>query len=86
MVVKFEKTYLKQYKKLPARLKTQANRRIQLFVDGKNDPQLRDHELSGKDAGYRSININGDVRALYYKDGETIVIFAFIGTHSQLYG
>lgn len=30
------------------------------------------------------MNVTGDVRALYREEGNTIVIFAFIGTHSQL--
>lgn len=60
--------------------------RIEMFRDNGNLDQLHDHALKGKYQGYRSINITGDVRALYYEkqDGK-IVLFAFIGTHSQLY-
>ena len=35
--------------------------------------------------GYWSINITGDVRAIYRQHGDTIIIFVLIGTHSQLY-
>ena len=50
------------------------------------DPKLKVHPLKGKYAGYWSMSISGDIRALYVSEGETIVIFALIGTHSQLYG
>jgi mRNA-degrading endonuclease YafQ of YafQ-DinJ toxin-antitoxin module len=42
--------------------------------------------LTGEYAGLYSINITGDIRALYEKIDESYVIFGFIGTHSQLYG
>ncbi len=49
------------------------------------DITLRNHALKGKYLGYRSIDISGDVRALYTVKGNVIILFAFIGTHSQLY-
>ncbi len=42
--------------------------------------------MQGKFAGYWSININGNIRALYLIEADTIIIFALIGTHSELYG
>ena len=48
--------------------------------------QLHLHMLTGEYAGLYSINITGDIRALYEKIDDTYVIFGFIGTHSQLYG
>jgi mRNA-degrading endonuclease YafQ of YafQ-DinJ toxin-antitoxin module len=42
--------------------------------------------LTGEYAGLYSINITGDIRALYEKIDDTYAIFGFIGTHSQLYG
>ena len=30
--------------------------------------------------------MNGDLRAIYQRVGEELVIFALIGTHSELYG
>jgi mRNA-degrading endonuclease YafQ of YafQ-DinJ toxin-antitoxin module len=32
------------------------------------------------------MNTNGDLRPLYRYDSEEVVIFALIGTHSELYG
>lgn len=42
--------------------------------------------LSGNYSGFHSINITGDIRALYEEIDGSYVIFEFIGTHSELYG
>jgi len=42
--------------------------------------------LTGQYADLHSINITGDIRALYEKINDSYVIFGFIGTHSELYG
>ena len=41
--------------------------------------------LKGEYKGLYSLSVTGDIRALYKRDGEAVIIFAFIGTHSQLY-
>ncbi|MFO0971031.1 MAG: type II toxin-antitoxin system mRNA interferase toxin, RelE/StbE family [Candidatus Saccharimonadales bacterium] len=69
------------------KVQIKAKERILAFCADKRQKQLRDHALTGKYRGYRSINITGDIRALYYeKEDGRIVIFAFLGTHGQLYG
>lgn len=52
----------------------------------RTDPRLRVHPLKGNYAGYWSMNISGDFRALFLEQGDEVIIFALIGTHSQLYG
>ncbi len=86
MIVKYTSTFKKQYKKLPKKFQRQFAERLLLFEEDQTNPKLRVHPLKGKYAGYWSINVSGDLRALYRKKGEEIVIFALIGTHSQLYG
>lgn len=85
MQVDYSKNFLKQYAKLPTQIRVKADERIALWQLNPTLPYLHDHALSGKYQGYRSINITGDIRALYTKKGETIIIFGFIGSHSQLY-
>ena len=84
--IQFTKGLTKQFKKLR---ETQQNRfyeRLDLFKKNPNDKVLRDHALKGNYKGCRSIDIQGDLRAIYYiKDGR-VIIFALIDTHSQLYG
>lgn len=86
MVIKRTGKFKKQYQKLPAKLQQQFDRRLALLVLDQTDQRLRLHPLKAKFAGYWSMDVSGDLRALFRRDGETIIIFAFIGTHSQLYG
>lgn len=64
----------------------QFDEKIALFVVDPTLPALKVHPLKGKFKGYWSMNVNGDVRALYIIEGDSIIIFGLIGTHSQLYG
>ena len=83
--IDFTKDFSKQFKVLLPKQKERFYERIDLFKKNPHDKALRDHALKGKYRGYRSIDIEGNLRALYYVKGDTIVIFGFIGTHSQLY-
>lgn len=85
MVIETTKGFDKQYAKLNAKVKTSFKQRIELFKTNPFDVGLRNHSLKGKYLGFRSIDVTGDVRALYTTKGDTIIIFGFIGTHSQLY-
>jgi addiction module RelE/StbE family toxin len=84
--LRYLSTFKKQYKRLPKPFQEQFDARLVLFLEDPTDPRLRVHPLKGTFAGYWSMNVNGDLRALYRYDGEEIVIFALIGTHSELYG
>ena len=86
MKIQYTPKFKKQYKKLPAKLQNQFNERLRLFIKDPTNPVLRTHPLKGSYSGYWSLNISGDLRALYLKKGEELIIFALIGTHSQLYG
>ena len=60
--------------------------RLELWQEDPNNPLLRLHELEGELANYYSINVTGDIRALYEIIGDVVYIYDMIGTHSQLYG
>lgn len=85
MIIQTTKTFDKQYGKLRKPVKLAFKNRIILFRDDPFNSTLRNHALKGRYLGYRSIDITGDVRALYTAKGDAIIIFGFIGTHSQLY-
>lgn len=85
MTVAYSKSFLKQAKKLGPDLRKRLQDRLALFCNNPLDPALRNHALAGKYKDYRSIDITGDVRALYLQQDEKC-IFDAIGTHSQLYG
>ncbi len=86
MTIQYLPKFKKQYQKLPPKLQAQFDARLLLFVADPTAPQLRVHPLRGAFSGYWSMNVNGDLRALYIKRGDEIIIFALIGTHSELYG
>jgi len=84
MTIAYSKAFIKQAKKLSPELREQLQIRIIMFIKNPLNPLLRNHPLRGKYKDYRSINITGDMRALYLQnDDETI--FCAVGTHSQLY-
>ena len=85
MNIQTTKGFDKQYSKLNEKIKKRFKNRIELFSTNPFDISLRNHALKGKYLGYRSIDISGDVRALYTVKADSIIIFGFIGTHSQLY-
>lgn len=85
MVIETTKAFDKQYAKLNLKVKISFKKRVELFKVNPFDVSLHNHSLKGKYLGYRSIDISGDVRALYTTRGDVIIIFGFIGTHSQLY-
>lgn len=85
MSVAYTKDFIKHSKKLSPQVKQKLLKRIELFTRSPLDPILGNHSLTGKYKKYRSINVTGDIRALYIQEGNE-EIFCLIGTHSQLYG
>lgn len=83
--IEFTKSFTKQFKKLRANQQERFYERLELFKKNPQDRLLRDHALKGKYKGFRSIDIEGDLRALYYVKEDIVIVFAIIGTHSQLY-
>jgi addiction module RelE/StbE family toxin len=85
MDISYSKAFIKQAKKLSPGVRNKLLERVTVFSKNPLDPILRNHTLKGKYKGYRSIDITGDVRALYLQRS-TEAIFDAVGTHSQLYG
>lgn len=85
MKTEIHRDFDKQWKRLTDKQKLQAKERLRIFRVTPNDPQLNNHRLTGEWRGYRSINIGGDLRAIYKPISDEIAIFVAIGTHSQLY-
>lgn len=88
--ISYSRSFIKQLEQAPTKIKIAFLRRRDIFEQNPNHPQLRNHALSGKRKGLRSINVTGDWRALYAveagtKNLEIIALFQAIGTHSQLY-
>ncbi|MEK7561175.1 MAG: type II toxin-antitoxin system mRNA interferase toxin, RelE/StbE family [Patescibacteria group bacterium] len=85
MKVLFHDAFKKQYKKLHASEKKKWKERRDLFMKDPYDPILRNHALHGQYRDYRSIDITGDLRALYRPIKNEAAFFILIDTHSNLY-
>ncbi|OGF26576.1 hypothetical protein A2477_01625 [Candidatus Falkowbacteria bacterium RIFOXYC2_FULL_47_12] len=86
MRIEYSKRFTKEYRKCPPLVRAAFKRRLQLFIQNKNETLLHNHQLSGNFKNRRSINVTGDWRALYEKfDNGNAVYFVALGTHSQLY-
>lgn len=80
------KHFEKQFAKLPRNVKTKALVAFEMFVEDPEAVVLRNHALAGTWNGYRSINMTGNVRAVYTQVNKAVVRFVAIGTHGELYG
>lgn len=85
MLIDYHKSFQKSYNKLELRIKRKFNQRLELFTKDQFHSVLNNHKLHGKYEGFRSINITGDIRAIYFINKEDTVIFITIGSHNKLY-
>lgn len=85
MKISFHKNFIKQYNKLPDKEQKQVKEKLTIFLENPYTEQLNNHSLKGKYLNYRSINFNGDARAIYKYLDENESVFVNIGTHHQLY-
>ena len=79
------KQFEKSFSKLTKNIKNKAIEQLEIFVMNPMDARLKNHSLHGKWANYRSINITGDIRAIYAEIDNGTVRFVEIGSHSKLY-
>lgn len=86
--IDFSKNFDKQLKKSPIKIKIAFRNRLELFLENSFHGLLKNHVLTGSYEGFRSINVTGDWRAIFYEiveDETKTIIFIALGTHSQLY-
>ena len=85
MILKSKPAFDKKYGTLREGEKDRFKARIRLFQENRHHPLLHDHQLHGKYAGYRSINIGGNLRAIYKLIPPDTAVFVAIDTHTKLY-
>ncbi|MEW6087877.1 MAG: type II toxin-antitoxin system mRNA interferase toxin, RelE/StbE family [bacterium] len=85
MKIRFHKNFEKQYKKPKDSEQKKTQERLSVFLQTPYSPILNNHPLKGKYLDYRSINITGDLRAIYKDCGGDKCIFVAVDTHSNLY-
>jgi len=85
MTIQLHRNFKKQYEKLTDSQKRKFKERRSIFIQDEFNPVLNNHALKGMYQGYRSINVTGDIRAIFKTENQHI-IFVKIGSHSRLYG
>ncbi len=85
MEIRHSRQFKKQYKKLSLGVKDKFKERLALFFKDNNHRQLSVHKLAGKLENLWSMNVTGDVRAIFDKHIDGATLFVAIGSHSELY-
>jgi len=81
----YSKKFTKQYTKQSIDIKNKFIDRQTLLATDFFSPILNNHKLSGEYLGCKSINITGDIRAVFEEISEDHIEFIAIGTHGELY-
>ena len=78
------KKFWAQLRALPAAQQANARAKFRIFKDDPFDPRLRTHKIQHLSAIFKrtvhAVVIEGDLRAAYFIEVDTVVSFA-IGTH-----
>lgn len=85
MKIILHKNFEKKYCKLTNSEKIKFKEKRDLFLLDQFYPSLNNHSLKGKYLGYRSININFDLRVIYKQISDDTFIFITMDNHSNLY-
>jgi addiction module RelE/StbE family toxin len=83
--IEFSPIFNKKLAKAPTEIKLAVRQALELFRENPHHEALRNHLLTERYAGFRSIDVTEDWRALYREEKERIM-FADLGTHEELYG
>lgn len=84
MKINYSKNFSKEFKKLPKYAEKSFEKRLNLFLENPKNPILNNHKLNGEFKDYRSINISGDYRLIFFVQKQELFL-VHIGSHSQLY-
>ncbi len=82
----FSTRFKRMYRKLLAKRQRICDDRLRLFVANPRHTLLNVHPLGGEYTGCFSINVTGDIRAVYRMIDMNRAYFLAVGTHSELYG
>lgn len=86
MKIVLHREFKKSFKRLPDRLRIKTLDVIQLFAANPHEPTLKNHALSGRMQGLRSLSVTGDCRIIFEaRESYILVILLDIGTHEQVY-
>ncbi len=85
MRVSFHRNFSRDYQRLSSKVRKQFEKRLRLFLEDPFHVLLNNHALHGEWKEYRSINVTGNLRAIYKHCSDDVVEFVIIDTHGNLY-
>ncbi|MBI5078256.1 MAG: type II toxin-antitoxin system mRNA interferase toxin, RelE/StbE family [Candidatus Yonathbacteria bacterium] len=85
MTITYGRVFKKMLRKQSKVIQEKFYERLALFIKNPHYPLLNNHALGGEWDGCRSINVTGDIRAVFEEIDDKHVEFADIGSHSELY-
>ena len=85
MKLLFHRSFERAYAALRPAEKEKCDGRLVSFSADPFDPVLNNHPLRGTYMGYRSMNIAGDLRAIYRQIDTETYFFIALGPHKKLY-
>ncbi len=84
----YDPAFIQSLKKVNVRIRKSFKSAIYIFAKDPNSPKLNNHPLRREYAGFRSIDITNNWRALYVertKGPDKVAYFVALGTHGMLY-
>ncbi len=85
MKISFHRHFEKKFRKLDIKLKKVFYQKLKIFSVDPFSQEFNNHPLKGKYVGYRSINITGDIRAVFKFLSKDSLEFDDIDNHNNLY-
>ena len=85
MLIGYSRTFKKMFKKQNVGIQNKFEKRLELFMKDVRSPLLHTHSLQREWSGCKSINITGDIRAVFEECADGHIEFVAIGGHSELY-
>lgn len=86
MKILYHKRFIKRTRKCTKADRELLAKKIELFCINPFDISFRNHQLHGKYIGHKSIDIKGNLLALYVEIDKETIEFRYLGTHHELYG
>lgn len=81
MQVKYKPSFLRDFKRLPPDVQTEAKEKISLFTNPHNHERLKVHKLKGKLREFYSFSVTYSHRIVFSYESSNSVVFVAIGTH-----
>jgi len=82
MLISFKPSFVRDFKKLPSELQSDALERIELFKDSVNHEKLKVHRLKGRLKDFHSFSVTYSHRIVFSYEDADVVVFIAIGDQS----